>query len=81
MVRCPCISRGAGEDSAAGDRAGAGGGDEDVAVGIKCAVPGTRPNLLAHEYFGVDLEIVWNTIQNDLTMLMGAVQKIEKGIK
>jgi uncharacterized protein with HEPN domain len=38
-------------------------------------------NLLAHEYFGVDLEIVWNTIQNDLTMLMGAVQKIEKGIK
>jgi uncharacterized protein with HEPN domain len=38
-------------------------------------------NLLVHEYFGVDLEIVWNTIHNDLPMLLGAVQKIEKGIK
>lgn len=38
-------------------------------------------NLLAHEYFGVDLEIVWNTIHNDLPMLMDAVQKIVKGIK
>ena len=38
-------------------------------------------NLLAHEYFGVDLEIVWNTINNDLPMLMEAVQKIMSGIK
>ncbi|MBT0651686.1 HepT-like ribonuclease domain-containing protein [Geomobilimonas luticola] len=38
-------------------------------------------NLLAHEYFGVDLEIVWNTIHNDLPMLLEAVQKIAKGIK
>lgn len=38
-------------------------------------------NLLAHEYFGVDLEIVWNTIHNDLPMLMDAVQRIVKGIK
>jgi len=38
-------------------------------------------NLLIHEYFGVDLEIVWNTIHNDLPMLMGAVQKIEMRIK
>ena len=38
-------------------------------------------NLLAHEYFGVDLEIVWNTIHNDLPMLMAAVQGIEKGAK
>ena len=38
-------------------------------------------NLLAHEYFGVDLEIVWNTIHNDLPMLMDAVQMIVKGIK
>lgn len=38
-------------------------------------------NLLAHEYFGVDLEIVWNTIDNDLPMLMGAVRKIEQRIK
>jgi uncharacterized protein with HEPN domain len=31
-------------------------------------------NLLVHEYFGVDLEIVWNTIHNDLPMLTEAVQ-------
>ncbi len=33
-------------------------------------------NLLAHEYFGVDLEIVWNTIHNDLPVLLDAVQRI-----
>lgn len=38
-------------------------------------------NLLAHEYFGVDLEIVWNTIRDDLPMLMDAVQKIVSRIK
>jgi uncharacterized protein with HEPN domain len=38
-------------------------------------------NLLAHEYFGVDLEIVWNTIRDDLPMLLDAVQKIVSGIK
>jgi len=38
-------------------------------------------NLLAHEYFGVDLEIVWNTIRDDLPMLVDAVQKIVSGIK
>lgn len=38
-------------------------------------------NLLAHEYFGVDLEIVWNTIHNDLPMMLDAVQGIVKGIK
>ena len=38
-------------------------------------------NLLAHEYFGVDLEIVWNTIHNDLPMVLDAVQGMVKGIK
>jgi len=38
-------------------------------------------NLLAHEYFGVDLEIVWNTIRDDLPLLLDAVQKIVSGIK
>lgn len=38
-------------------------------------------NLLAHEYFGVDLEIVWNTILNDLPLLLDAVQKMVTGIK
>lgn len=38
-------------------------------------------NLLANKYFGVDLEIVWNTIRDDLPMLMEFVQKIVSGIK
>jgi uncharacterized protein with HEPN domain len=38
-------------------------------------------NLLAHEYFGVDLEIVWNTIRDDLPMLLDAVQSIVRRIK
>jgi uncharacterized protein with HEPN domain len=38
-------------------------------------------NLLAHEYFGVDLEIVWNTIRDDLPMLLDVVQRIVKGMK
>ena len=38
-------------------------------------------NLLAHEYFGVDLEIVWNTIRDDLPLLLDVVQKIVSGIK
>jgi uncharacterized protein with HEPN domain len=33
-------------------------------------------NLLAHEYFGVDLEIVWNTVHDDLPRLLDAVQRI-----
>lgn len=37
-------------------------------------------NLLAHEYFGVDLEIVWNTIHSDLPMLLDAVQKMLEAI-
>lgn len=37
-------------------------------------------NLLAHEYFGVDLEIVWNTIRDDLPALLDAIQKIVRGI-
>jgi len=38
-------------------------------------------NLLAHEYFGIDLEIVWNIIQDDLPVLMDAIRAIseEKG--
>jgi uncharacterized protein with HEPN domain len=30
-------------------------------------------NLLSHEYFGVDLEIVWKIIKDDLPLLMDAV--------
>ena len=33
-------------------------------------------NLLSHEYFGVDLEIVWKIIEDDLSALMDAVREI-----
>ncbi|MBL4729852.1 MAG: DUF86 domain-containing protein [Sulfurimonas sp.] len=35
-------------------------------------------NLLIHEYFGVDSEIVYNTIQNDLPLLKKVVLQIIK---
>lgn len=33
-------------------------------------------NLLIHEYFGVDLEIVWKIIQDDLPLLLNAVNEM-----
>ncbi len=33
-------------------------------------------NLLTHEYFGVDLEIVWRIIEDDLPVLMDAIRGI-----
>jgi len=33
-------------------------------------------NLLIHEYFAVDLEIVWKIIQDDLPILMDAVREM-----
>lgn len=38
-------------------------------------------NLLVHEYFGVDLEIVWKVIQDDLPVLMNAVNEIRESMK
>ena len=38
-------------------------------------------NLLIHEYFGVDLEIVWKVVQDDLPVLMDAVNEIRERIK
>ena len=38
-------------------------------------------NLLTHEYFGVDLEIVWNVIEDDLPVLMRAVKRMLKDEK
>ena len=35
-------------------------------------------NLLIHEYFGVDLEIVWKVIQDDLPVLIVAVKEIRE---
>jgi uncharacterized protein with HEPN domain len=33
-------------------------------------------NLLTHEYFGVDLEIIWRIVQDDLPALMDAVNEV-----
>jgi len=38
-------------------------------------------NLLTHEYFGVDLEIVWNTVREELPHLMAAIQAMENGVR
>ncbi len=38
-------------------------------------------NLLIHEYFGIDLEIVWQIIQDDLPNLMDAIKRILNAIK
>ncbi|MDD5400950.1 MAG: DUF86 domain-containing protein [Sulfurimonas sp.] len=38
-------------------------------------------NLLIHEYFGVDYEIVWNTIKNDLPLLKKIVTKMIEDFK
>ena len=32
-------------------------------------------NILAHEYFGVDLEIIWKTVTNDLPILKKQLMK------
>lgn len=38
-------------------------------------VAGIRDKLI-HEYFGVDLEVVWKTVQEDLPMLRSSVQRL-----
>ena len=40
-------------------------------------IAGTRDNLI-HHYFGVDLDIIWNIINNDLKDLKKKVKLIEK---
>lgn len=33
-------------------------------------------NVVAHEYFGVDLEIIWKTIEEDILTLKKTIKKI-----
>jgi len=35
-----------------------------------------RDFRLTHEYFGVDLEIVWKIIEDDLPVLMDAIKQL-----
>ena len=37
-------------------------------------------NILIHEYFGVDLELVWGVIINDLPKLINTVKSIKRKI-
>ena len=34
-------------------------------------------NLVIHEYFGVDVDIIWNTIENDLPALISQLEQIQ----
>ncbi len=38
-------------------------------------------NKLVHEYFDVDIEVVWKTIQDDLPKLKKQIDKAVKGLK
>ena len=42
-------------------------------------IAGTRDKII-HGYFGVDLEIVWNIIKDDLPVLEKKMQKIKKDL-
>jgi len=35
-------------------------------------------NKLTHEYFGVNTEVVWRTVQEDLPVIIPALQKLLK---
>ncbi len=38
-------------------------------------------NKLIHEYFGADVDIVWNTVQEDLNQLKNVIRKILKDVE
>ena len=42
-------------------------------------IAGTRDKLI-HEYFGVDLQILWETIKNDLAPLEEAILSLQKDL-
>ncbi|MCC7188568.1 MAG: DUF86 domain-containing protein [Anaerolineales bacterium] len=35
-------------------------------------------NKLVHQYFGINMEVVWKTILEDLPMIVGEIEKILK---
>ena len=35
-------------------------------------------HVLVHDYFGIDVELVWNAVERDVPALKGAVQRILK---
>jgi uncharacterized protein with HEPN domain len=45
---------------------------------IPWRIMGDMRNIIAHEYFQVTLRIVWNTIENDLSLLMQQLEELMK---
>jgi uncharacterized protein with HEPN domain len=37
-------------------------------------------DILVHDYFGVDLEVVWRTVKEDLPPLRSSIQKLLKNL-
>ncbi|MFM7788688.1 MAG: DUF86 domain-containing protein [Microcystis panniformis] len=37
-------------------------------------------NIIAHEYFQVNLRIAWSTIQNNLSPLMNPLQQLQASL-
>ncbi len=38
-------------------------------------------NVLVHDYFGVDLDVVWNVVQHDLPGMKAAVERLLKELE
>ncbi len=38
-------------------------------------------NIVAHEYFGIDLEIIWRVIETDLPSLLPLLEEMEAALK
>jgi len=36
----------------------------------------TMRNILIHEYFGINLKVVWDTCQNDIPLLKSFIEKV-----
>ena len=43
---------------------------------IPWRVMGDLRNMVIHEYFGVDLKIIWETVRHDLPMVLPSLQEI-----